>query len=423
MADADSESELIDLTDLRIGHFVYIDLGWLSHPFPLNAFRIRTQDQIDTIRALGLQRIRYSAEKSELVIGSGLGASVSTSDVDPVESVRLARQEALSEQRASLKLCERHFNEASRSYRQITDAYSNQPDTVRLLTEQLVGAVVEKLMCEQESSIRLLSEQIGEKSSLHSINVTVISLLLAKAMSLDAERMHDIGVGALLHDIGKLDLPNRLRWRDEYFSSSELLLYHEHVGHGVSAGRRFGVSPGALLVIAQHHELADGSGYPQHLLGDKISFASRIVGLVNHYDNLCNPANPASGITPHEALALMFAQQKARFDGMVLSAFIRMMGVYPPGSVVQLNDDRFALVVSVNSNRPLKPQVVIHQPEIPRDEALVVDLESTPELTIRRSLKPVQLPRAAMSYLSPRERICYFFERAKIATPGDLAGS
>jgi hypothetical protein len=117
----------------------------------------------------------------------------------------------------------------------------------------------------------------------------------------------------------------------------------------------------------------------------------------------------------------MFAQQKARFDGVVLSAFIRMMGIYPPGSVVQLNDDRFALVVSVNSNRPLKPQVVIHQPEIPRDEALVVDLETIPELGIRRSLKPIQLPKATMDYLSPRERICYFFERARTPAAGDGA--
>ena len=410
---ADSESEFIDVSALRIGLFIYIDLGWLSHPFPLNAFKIRTQDQIDTIRSLGLTRIRYNPEKSDAEFAEPPVTIRSTLTLDPVERVRLLRQEQLSQQRAKLKICERQFDEAARAYRQVSDLVHAQPELARQHCEQVVGSVIEKLLCVEESSIRLLSEQLGERSSLHAINVTVIALLLAKAMSLGLEEMNDIGVGALLHDIGKLDLPGRMRWRDEHFSAAELQLHQEHVAHGVATGRKIGVSPGALRVIAQHHELADGSGYPQRLHNDKITLASRIVGLVNHYDNLCNPNNPSLGITPHEALALMFAQQKTRFDSTVLGAFIRMMGIYPPGSVVQLTDERFALVVSVNSNRPLKPQIVIHQPEIPRDEALVVDLEAIPELSIRRSLKPTQLPKATIDYLSPRERICYFFERAR----------
>jgi hypothetical protein len=101
-----------------------------------------------------------------------------------------------------------------------------------------------------------------------------------------------------------------------------------------------------------------------------------------------------------------------QFDPKVLMPFIRMMGVYPPGSVVELTDGRFALVVSVNAARPLKPNVIIYEPRIPREEALVEDLEQAGDLGIRRSLKPLQLPKAAFDYLSPRQRICYFFERA-----------
>jgi hypothetical protein len=89
-----------------------------------------------------------------------------------------------------------------------------------------------------------------------------------------------------------------------------------------------------------------------------------------------------------------------------------MMGVYPPGSVVQLVNDRYAMVVSVNSSRPLRPRVIVHDARVPRDEALILDLETVPELGIRRSLRPAQLPREALEYLSPRKRICYFFERA-----------
>ena len=87
-----------------------------------------------------------------------------------------------------------------------------------------------------------------------------------------------------------------------------------------------------------------------------MSAAARIVALVNRYDNLCNPPVLAQALTPHEALSLLFAQARSKFDASMLNSFIRMMGVYPAGSVVQLTDERYALVMSVNSTRPLKPQ-------------------------------------------------------------------
>jgi hypothetical protein len=176
-----------------------------------------------------------------------------------------------------------------------------------------------------------------------------------------------------------------------------------------------------LAIVAQHHELADGRGYPNQLAGAQITPLARLVALVNLYDNLCNPANPTQAITPHEALALIFAQMRHQFDNKVLMPFIRMMGVYPPGSVVELSDGRMALVVSVNAARPLKPNVVVYEPRVPRDEALVEDLEQAGELGIRRSLKPLQLPKAAFDYPSPRQRICYFFERARGAQESESA--
>ena len=109
----------------------------------------------------------------------------------------------------------------------------------------------------------------------------------------------------------------------------------------------------------------------------------------------------------------MFAQGKHKFDATMLNAFIRMMGVYPPGSAVQLTDDRHALVVTVNSSRPLKPRVLVHDPGVPRDEALFLDLEAVPGVGIRRSLRDSQLPPASREYLAPAPRIAYFFEPAE----------
>lgn len=455
MANQDSEAQFIDVADLRIGLYVYLDLGWMRHPFALNNFKITSRDQIDTILQLGINRIRWSPEKSDpepapeppagtgapaAKVGSG-GTAIradATAEAGPsgavataeeiaaeaaaaaeaeavVEEQRRQRRELLSTQRESLEVCERQFANAGRSYRQVIDAVRAQPAAARAQAEQAVGHMVDKLLEQEESAIRLLSENAGEKASLHAINVTTISLLLGKAMGLDVARLNDLGIGSLLHDIGKIALPERLRWRDDNFNNAERHLYEEHVARGIEFARAMKLSAPALAVIAQHHEFADGRGYPRKLAGDAIDPLARIVSLVNHYDTLCNPANPAQAVTPHEALSLIFAQMKKQFDMGVLMPFIRMMGVYPPGSVVELSDGRFALVVSVNSSRPLKPHIVIHDPHVPRDEALVVDLEDAPELGIRRSLKPLQLPTAAFSYLSPRNRICYFFERARCA--------
>ena len=143
-----------------------------------------------------------------------------------------------------------------------------------------------------------------------------------------------------------------------------------------------------------------------------MSRCARVLALINRHDGLCNPLNPARALTPHESLSLLFATQKARFDPVTLNAFIRMMGVYPPGSIVQLSDGRFALVQAVNSARPLKPRVLVHDPRTPRSEALLLDLQAEPSLSIQRSLRADQLPRAALDYLEPRPRYCYFFERA-----------
>ena len=411
----DIHTQFIELSQLKIGMFVYLDVGWMDHPFPVSNFKISTQSQIDTIRSLGIERVRFAPAKSTLPSESAETAaaeSVALSSTETAEEiVARQRRELLSSQAISLQVCERQFNHAAQTYKQVTDTVHAQPQLAKDFSEQLIQGFLNQILGEDEAVIRLLSEKAGEKTSLHSINVTVISLLLGKALALSKADMLQLGIGALIHDIGKTELPDRLRWMDEHFGSTEKQAFQEHVSHGVNLARKMGLEPATMLVIAQHHEYLNGSGYPSRVQGEKILALSRIVSLVNHYDNLCNPANPAVAITPHEALSLIFTLQKSLFHTPTLTAFIRMMGIYPPGSVVQLTDERYAMVVSVNSSRPIKPNVVIHEPGIPKEEALVINLEHEKQLCIHRSLKPLQLPKAAYDYLSPRKRLCYFFER------------
>ncbi len=407
--------DTIDVNALRVGMFVHLDLGWLAHPFPLSSFRITSDEQIATIRSLGLAKVRWSAAQSDVPAPAPAAAPAPATPAgpSPEEIARAQHRAALARQRESLARCEQQFAEAARDCKRATELVATQPQQAAEQAAGLTRALMDKMLGEHDLCIRLLGEAAGDKASAHALNVTIVSMLMARTFGMAEADLMDLGVGALLHDIGKLELPDRVRHREDHFSPAESRAYEEHVGHGVAQARRMGLTPGASMVIAQHHEHADGSGFPLKLNTDRMTALARIVALVNRYDNLCNPHLAARALTPHEAVSLLFAQWRSRFDTAILGAFIKMMGVYPPGSAVQLTDDRYALVVAVNSSRPLKPRVLVHQSGVPREEALILDLEKSDGLGIRRSLRPQQLPEAARLYLAPRPRVAYFFEPAR----------
>lgn len=322
------------------------------------------------------------------------------------------RRALLAAQREATRVCLRQYGEAAKSLKTAVDNVFSQPEAARQVTEGLTRALLGKMMVDGELSIRVLGEARTDRATAHALNVALISMLMGRVFGFGEDEMLDVGAGALLHDVGKLELPERARHPDARTAPADQALYREHVARGLAIGQRMGLSAGALLVIGQHHEMADGSGFPNQLNVDRLAAAARIVALVNRFDNLCDPAQPAQALTPHEALSLIFAQTRAKFDASMLNAFIRMMGVYPPGSVVQLTDDRYALVTNVNSTRPLKPRVLVYDPQCPADEALQLDLERHGDLRIRRSLRAEQLPDDALHYLSPQRRVIYFFEPA-----------
>ena len=409
-------SSTVAVQDLKIGMFIRLDLGWMSHPFPLSSFRIASADQIATIRGLGLKQVTWYPEKSEIAepepaVDAGDAARTAADAARArAESEAALRREQLQAQRDALRHCEAQYDEASESLRQVNALLGPEPVTAARQAQALARAMIDKMLVDGELCIRLLSTQSGDRMTAHALNVTVVSLLMGRTLGLPEAELLDVGTGSLLHDVGKLDLPPRVHYPEDSFGSAEIKAYRDHVTLGVARGRQMQLPAGALAVLAQHHEMADGSGFPGRLGPDATSTGSRLVSLVNRYDNLCNPGPRGVPLTPHEAVSVLFAQNRSKFDMPILSGFIRMMGVYPAGSVVQLTDDRFALVMQVNSSRPLKPRVLVHDPKVPRDEALLLDLEQMPDLGIRRSLAPAKLPQAAAAYLAPKPRVTYYFD-------------
>jgi HD-GYP domain-containing protein (c-di-GMP phosphodiesterase class II) len=438
-------SSTIAVEELHVGMYIQLEGGWLSHPFPLSSFRITSLDQIETLRSLGLSRVRWVPEKSDLAgeaadsktasAGSSPNASIgriqapdapaataAASPLTPQTHATQQHQQWLATQREAALRCERQYGEAAIAWRAMNDEVVAAPQQAGRTGLALTRAMLDKMLGSDEIGIRLIGGG-PDRAAAHALNVTVVSLLIGRTLNLGEAEMTDLGVGALLHDVGKLDVAERLRHEEQGFTAAEIAAYRDHVAKGVAHGQRMLLAPGALAVLAQHHEHADGSGFPHKLGADRMAIAARIVAIVNRYDNLCNPGSRTIALTPHEAVAMLFAQGRARYDAPVLNAFIRMMGVYPAGSLVQLTDDRFAMVVGVNSNRPLKPRVLVHgtpRAAVARGRCAVqppassgaelLDLETTPDLGIRRSLGAAKLPPAALQALDPRPRVSYYFE-------------
>ena len=216
---------------------------------------------------------------------------------------------------------------------------------------------------------------------------------------------------ALAHDVGKVKIPAHIL-ATKNRAKHEEAFYRDHGIYGVELAKMseaFG--PIALSVIADHHEYLDGSGWPT---GKKNPGpAARIVAVVDAYDRLCSPECPQSeALMPAEALARMFRSDAAKFDQRLLSLLIKLLGVYPPGTLVRLSDESLGLVVSPGRDS-LRPTVLIYSPEIDKREAPTVDLGLSPELKIEEALRPSSLPPDVVAWMNPRQRLSYFYSTDK----------
>jgi putative nucleotidyltransferase with HDIG domain len=279
----------------------------------------------------------------------------------------------------------------------------------------LAGEMVTAFLESPEVTLHVMGENVGgEDTYYHSLNVAILSMMLARDLGFSSKMARELGIGAMVHDIGLMKIPGRviLKYPDEY-TNPERNLRAMHVEYGVEIGRSVGFSADVLAIIAQHHELSDGSGYPNLLKEAAMTPAARVVSLVNYYDNLCNPLDISKAITPHEALSLMFAKRRSKFEARALALLIRSLGVYPPGSIVQLSNEAVAVVISVNPKRSLRPCVLVYDHKIPKEKAIILNLEHEPEISITKSISPALLPPKVATYLNPRKRVTYFFDSDK----------
>jgi hypothetical protein len=175
----------VEPQDLRIGMFIHLDGGWMSHPFPLSSFKISSAEQIQTIRSLGVKKVRWSPERSDVPAEATAGPAGASRgpesepaavpvEEDPAQRARRLADARAEAEAAAVRLCERQYHEACRDLRRINESITGEPERARENAQALTRALLDKMLVDGELCVRVLGEPAGDRQSAHAINVTVV---------------------------------------------------------------------------------------------------------------------------------------------------------------------------------------------------------------------------------------------------------
>lgn len=417
----------IAIDQVRVGLFIRLDT-WMDHPFLFSSFKIRNEKQLKVLRSLGLREVFYTPEKSDVTplsrpkVDAPI-APAALPEIDPevaaMWQAKRDRREKLTQQREAYGRCEKQFVGGIASVKNLLRNLFAQPQEAIEQAQTLIVDMVDSLLAEKDVLIHLMNAKNGDDGAYyHALNVTMLALMLGREAGLNSGEMCALGLGSLLHDMGKEKVPSQILLKKTAWTTAEHNFYLQHVVYGVELAEKLTDLPaGAMEVIALHHEMLDGSGFPGGLTGNRIGKLARIAAIANAFDNACNRINPADSLMPAQALALMFKRDRAKYDSELMQHFVRCLGVYPPGSIVRLNNAAIGLVVNVNPGKLLQPTVLLYDPAVPKEEALLLNLADEPDLSVAATLRPAELPKPVYDYLSPRSRISYFSNTSAHSVP------
>lgn len=416
-----NQEQRISIEQVRIGLHVRLE-DWMGHPFMFSSFKIRNEQQLKVLRSLGLKEVLYLPAKSDAVPlppprpeAPPPPPPAVDPEVEAMWRTKQERRELLARQREAYGRCEKKFVGGMATVKGLLRNLFARPEESLEQAQALVTDMVDSLLAEKDVLIHLMNAKSGDEGAYyHALNVTMLALMLAREAGFGAEEMHELGQGTLLHDIGKERVPSQILLKKTPWTTAERNFYQQHVPYGLEMAARLpGLPAGALEVIALHHETLDGGGFPNRLAGARVGRFARVAAIANAFDNYCNPPNPADAMTPAEALSHMFRKEKEKYDPGLMQHFIRCLGVYPPGSLVRLNNEAIGLVVSVNAGKLLHPTILVYDPDVPKEEALLLNLADEPDISVTSTLRPASLPREVFEYLSPRSRVSYYAEGRK----------
>jgi len=201
-------------------------------------------------------------------------------------------------------------------------------------------------------------EVSGNELAKSSVNTAILSAMMAQELKLPHHKIHNIVSGALLHDVGMLRLSKGITEKKGGLSDAELEQIKSHTLHTSKIVTKELYGPREVNSIAlHHHERWDGQGYPDKLVGNAIDIGARIVSVADAFEAMVSKKSYRNSMIGYQAIKNLMADNGRRFDPAVIMAFTKIMGIYPIGSIVRLNDGSIARVVSIHTDAPMRPVV------------------------------------------------------------------
>jgi len=226
--------------------------------------------------------------------------------------------------------------------------------------KQAVNGCVDSILRNPDASVWLTRIQAKhEPTAQHSMNVAALSIILAKSLNLSNREMEDIGVCGMLHDVGKTSISSEVLAKEGALNEEETaeMQRHSRYGRDILLSTN-SVMSGAADVAHSHHERPDGKGYPRGLTDDNIPLFAKIVSIAEAYDTMTINQPYRAAFSPSDALQELYTQRGKQFDEDLVVSFIDAIGIFPPGSIVQMLNNEVGIVLA-NTSDKLRPRVIM----------------------------------------------------------------
>jgi len=268
-----------------------------------------------------------------------------------------------------------------------------RPPTARHV-EDATKSLVDNVLANRHAMLQMTSlKNHHEYTFYHSANVAILAVSLGSMISRDARFLSSLGSGALLHDIGKLAVGADIIEKPGALDTDEWAAMRQHPILGAEmASQMPGLDRSVLVPILEHHMRWDGSGYPSRTPRRKQHLSSRIVAVADSYDAMTSRRAYSAARVQDQALELLVESAGSSLDPVLVQLFVRMMGAYPPRSVVTLSDGSIGIVIAPSDSDPYRPLVRVLTNPTGRSIAPVdVLLTDRPDLTVQGLIDPRQL--------------------------------
>ncbi len=354
----------IRVEQLEKGMYIHdMNCGWMQHPFVRNRFLVTHDEAITKVMDLGVQELYIDSEKGDDVPDAPTEAEVA-SDLQrrmKEAALRTTSPAPTVELREEIEQAKEIHTEAVQTVLNVMQNARMGKHVEVERVEPLVQKITESIF--RNPDAMLIMSKVKRKDTYtfhHSVSVCALLISFLRSQGSDLDKIREIGIGGLLHDIGKMMIPEYILLKAGPLTGPEFDTMKMHVELGVKLlEKNLRISRTALVMVYQHHEHYDGSGYPGHLCGEKISLYGQIASIVDVYDAMTSDRVYRKAMDPTMGLRKLYEWSKYHFNEELVEYFVRSIGIYPVGTLVRLESGRLAVVIDRGSGTLLRPVLCV----------------------------------------------------------------